>query len=416
MRGHGPAHRPYPYPAQAQSIADLPARLGLFRVYFMQPRQFSAALLAGTLSFSALANEATVTMACQSIAVFSASADDSIGSTYLAAFTADFNDQSEIASINNEWFAYSGTSNYATLLQLEDTFFEVGFTAFLEVDIPLPGDSNLNFITDFFEVDRAIDAQTAGSADFGDGPQPVSAVWSRAAGKNTGQVRLSLATPSALGDELVFEHTFEIFQYSGKFTYTAASALGGDVSGNLDLTRVGGEGKLVGGFPLILTDARSLERRPTQWTGSDQVNYEILGTHEVEEVELFLDRIATRPWYAGSFFFLDGMPGTPFQDEFDLWDIFISDPNDGDGDGIPDLTDPPTIIPSEPPSLVLSASQGSLQFTISGTAGTVVNLEQRPALSTGNWTVLQAVTLAGASETVVLNSPSENSFYQVTIP
>lgn len=385
-------------------------------VYDMQPRLMTGAILLGALTSLASANEATVKIACQSLAVYSASAEDAAGSTYQANFTADFTDEGDIVSLNNEWYAASGTIGYETFLYLEDTLFEVGYVAFLEVDIPRSGDSNLNFLTDFLEVENEISAQTSGSVDFGNGPEPVVASWSRAAGQNLGTVTLSLPSPSPIGDQLSFDHTFEIFQYEGKLTYTPATMIGGTVTASVDLTRAGGEGKITGAFPLRVTDSRTLERQPTQWSAPDQVTMEVLGTYEVDGVELFLDRIATRPWYAGSFFFLDGIPGTPFQDEFDLWDMFVNDPNDTDQDGIPDLTDPATVTPTEPPVLSLALTGGSLQITLTGQAGTTVNLERKDSLGGGAWSVVQSVTLANTTETVILNAPAGNSFYRATIP
>ena len=192
--------------------------------------------------------------------------------------------------------------------------------------------------------------------------------------------------------------------------------IGGNVTASVDLTRAGGDGKITGAFPLIVTDALSLEREPTQWSAPDQVTLEVLGTYEVDGVELFLDRLGTRPWYFGSFFFLDGIPGTPFQDEFDLWDMFVNDPNDADKDGIPDLTDPATVTPTEPPVLSLGLNGDSLQITLTGTAGTTVNLEQKDSLGGGTWSVVQSVNLAGTTESVILNVPAGNSFYRATIP
>lgn len=373
------------------------------------------------LSFSVLANEAEVTIACQSFAVYPAEATDIIGTVYTIAYTSDFDLQGNINSVNHEWFLFNETASYlsyASLLEMTDDFWGIALTGLIEAEIPLAGDSNLNSISDFFEVDQAISAQTAGTINFGGGPEAVTVAWLRYAGETQGSIRLTLPSTTPLQDDLVFDQVFEIFQYQGKLTYEPATEVGGSIAATVDLTRVGGEGKFVGSLPLVLTDARTLERRPTQWTGPHEEIYDVLGTFEIAGTTLFLDRQGDHPWYAGSFFFLDGVPSTPdFQDEYDLWDIFIDDPNDQDGDGIPDLTDVAEIVPGDPPTLTISASEDSLQFTIGGQPGTTVNIEQRTALSsTENWSLLQSVTLADSSEIVVVNAPATNTFYRATLP
>ncbi len=389
-------------------------------VYGMKPWSRMGSLFSVALSLSVLANEADVTIACRSIAVYPADATDVIGTIYTLAYTSDFDFEGNINSINHEWFPFNGGASYlsyASLLEMTDDFWGIAVTGLIEAEIPLAEDSNLNSITDFFEVDRPVSALTGGTIDFGGGPEAVTVAWLRYAGETQGSLRITLASPSPVQDELIFDHVFEIFQYQGKLTYEPATEVGGSITATVDLTRAGGEGKFVGPMPLVLTDARTLERRPTQWTGPSEETYEVLGTFEIEGVSLFLERLDDHPWYAGSFFFLDGVPSTPdFQDEYDRWDLFIDDPNDANGNGIPDLTDVAGVVPSDPPTLVIEAADDSLQFTIGGQPGTTVNIEQRATLSSGDWSVLQSVTLAASSEVVVVSAPATDAFYRATIP
>lgn len=389
---------------------------GLIRLPHVNFRTASIGALCCLGSLTNWANDAELTIACQSIAVYPATADDAVGSTYEGSFTSDFSDDGELISINHEWFPVSGTVGYASGLQLVDTLFEITYLAIVEADIPLSGDSNLNFITDFFEVDREVSAETSGSIDFGAGPEPVAASWSRAAGQTSGILRLSFASPSPVGDGLTFEHTFEVFQYRGAVRYTPASEIGGSVAATVDLKRVGTEGEFKGNLPMRAVDVRSLEREATQWTAADGTVFDVLGTFEVEGVELFLDRLPNRPSYVGSFFFLDGVPGTPFQDEYDLWDAFLRDPNDADGDGIPDLTDPAGAVISEPPVLSLRTEGQNLVIQLTGKVGTTVQLEQRSGLNSGSWSSVQSVTFSQATETVVVASPATDTFYRATAP
>ncbi len=397
-------------------ISLLPASPMTFTIVTVKP-WFLPVCVFSCLALPAVqANEAEITIACQSIAVYSASAEDAIGSTYDSSFTTDFTEEGVLNSLNNEWYPVDGTVGYLSAVQLVDTLFEVTHVGLVQADIPLPGDSNLNFITDFFEVDRAVSAQTSGTIDYGDGAKPVKVTWSREAGQALGSVELSLPSPSPVGDALTFQHTFEILQYRGKLTYTPAEGIGKPVNASVNLTRLGAEGSFKGPLPMVVSDVRTLERTATQWTAADQTVFDVLGTFEVDGVELYLDKLPSRPWYAGSFFFMDGIPSTPFQDEFDLYDVFVNDPNDGDGDGIPDLTDPVSTVVPDPPTVAVHMAEAGLQFTISGSPGSTVQLEHRSALSSGSWTLLQTVTLSAASETVVLSRPSADTFYRATIP
>jgi hypothetical protein len=110
---------------------------GLIRLPHVNFRTASIGALCCLGSLTNWANDAELTIACQSIAVYPATADDAVGSTYEGSFTSDFSDDGELISINHEWFPVGGTVGYASGLQLVDTLFEVTYLAIVEADIPL---------------------------------------------------------------------------------------------------------------------------------------------------------------------------------------------------------------------------------------------------------------------------------------
>ena len=360
------------------------------------------------------ANEATIQIACTSIRAGDASAVDVAETSFEIRYTSDFS-ETDINSFNGEWYQFIGTVGYESVFTLENVDFGVVDIGVLDVEIPNPGDANLNFLTDFFEVDRAVSGQTQGTVALGGKSQAVTAVWQRAAGETTGTVTLSFpAFPALLIGELTFTHTFEILQYQGTLTYTPPAS-DGSIAATVNLKRVGAEGSFEGPFPLKLAADGTIERLATEWTNSLEESFELLGSKDIEDVDLSLVRVPLRKQYAGSFFFLDGIPSTPdFQDEFDLWDVFIDDPNDVDGDGLADLGDAPA---GAPPVARLAWINNTLQVGIEAPAGTRVQIQQRASLSEGDWATTQSFSLGSANETIAVPVPEDGaSFWRVVVP
>ncbi len=365
------------------------------------------------------ANEATMNLVCQSFVVRPALAvpdpSGGIAVDCLGEFTTDLNNVGEFRSINGEWFPYNGTLGYTSTIRIRSIELGLEWIGVIEVDIPKAGDLNLNFITDFLEADQAVSATTHGTVDVGLGAEPVVAKWNRMAGSAEGTVTLRMPSPFEVGTELEFLHPFEVLHYRGSLTYTPAAPGTTRVEAQVQLPRLGGNGQFAGPMPLIVRDSGTLERVNTHWIGSGAVDFEVLGSKEVEGLELFLDRIANRPWYAGSLFLLDGQPATPFQDEFDLWDVFVVDPNDANANGIPDLSDPQPAAPTSP-TVSLSGPPGALRLTVTGEAGRTIRVEWSPTLSPSVWSLIRSGTLSSAPEVIPVEAGGFNGFYRVTSP
>lgn len=381
---------------------------------YMKSTLFGGLVLLTAVAFPVLANEADMNIACTSILVNDATASDVAETTFEIRFTSDFSDTA-VNSLNGEWYQVIGTVGYQSVFTLESPDFDIAETGVLDVEIPSPGDANLNFLTDFFEVDQAVSGSTGGTVHIGNKSQPVTAVWDRAAGQATGTVTISFpGFPSLLIGDLSFTHTFEIFQYKGKLVYTPPAA-DGAIPARVQLARVGGEGTFNGTFPLRLAADGTIERLAATWTNAVDETFELLGSKEISDVDLSLVRVPLRKQYAGSFFFVDGIPSTPdFQDEFDLWDVFISDPNDADGDGIADLGDAPA---AAPPQAGIVWINNTLRLGLQGRAGTRVNIQRRASLTSGDWVTTQSFVLASDNETFALPTPEAGaSFWRVTGP
>lgn len=365
------------------------------------------------------ANEATMNLVCQSFVVRPALAvpdpSGGIAVDCLGEFTTDLNNVGEFRSINGEWFPYNGTLGYTSTIRIRSVELGLEWIGVIEVDIPKAGDLNLNFITDFLEADQAVSATTHGIVDVGLGAEPVVAQWNRMAGSAEGTVTLRMPSPFEVGTELEFLHPFEVLHYRGSLTYTPAAPGTTRVEAQVQLPRLGGNGQFAGPMPLIVRDPRTLERVNTHWIGAGAVDFEVLGSKEVEGVELFLDRIANRPWYAGSLFLLDGHPATPFQEEFDAWDVFVVDTNDANANGIPDLSDPQPVAPTVP-AVSLSGPPGALRLTVTGEAGRAVRVEWSPSLSSPTWSLVRSGTLSSVPEVIPVEAGGSTGFYRVTSP
>jgi hypothetical protein len=380
----------------------------------LPPLATLAALLLAPTSATLDANEATMAIACQSIRVPGASVDAENGFSYAISYTTDVSNEGDFISFNEEVYPENGTSGYFTFFYLEETLLEEAVWAgFLDLTIPEAGDDNLNFLTDFLEVDLAVEpVATSGTITIGNASRPVVAVWSREAGQIYGTVQISFSSPSQGIPELTFTHSFEVFHFRGKLTYQPPAA-DGSITASVDLPRVGGEGSYAGPFPLKRNNQVELERLNAKWIGPTAEEFEVLGTYEIDGIELFIDKVPSRPQYVGSFFFFDGIPSTPdFIDEFDVWDVFIADPNDADSDGVPDLSDTGGVV-ATPPTLAVSLSEGSLKLTITGQAGQTVIVERKPTLDTAAWTEVEPVTLTGTTKEITLPLSGDNSdFYR----
>ncbi|MBN8246187.1 MAG: hypothetical protein J0L84_01945 [Verrucomicrobia bacterium] len=366
------------------------------------------------------ANEASFEMASISIRTRESVGTDLVGTTFRVQSTSDLDAEGVVQSFNGEWYLLEGTIGYQSILQIENL--ETGEIAegILLIDIPSAGDENLNFLTDFFEVDRAVGATTAAALEFGLVNLSATATWARASGSAEGGVRLEFdGTVGDLLGTLSFTVPFEIQHYRGTLSYTPPTEVGALVEARIQTQRSGiPDQKFEGPFPLRLAENGTLIRSAARWTGPGDVAFDVLGSLDIEGVEFPVSRIPRRPQYSGTFFFADGDPGTPFTEEYDVWDLFIADANDADRDGIPDLSDPADLPPPQvTPEIRLAVADGNLQLEVKAKAGVTVTMERRDTLASGAWAAVQSFVMANDSDSIVLPLPAgAAAFWRVTAP
>ncbi|HTH47981.1 MAG TPA: hypothetical protein VMB21_10750 [Candidatus Limnocylindria bacterium] len=358
----------------------------------------------------ARANVATFRMNCSSIRVSTSTTKQS-GVTYTFGFTTADDD------VNGEWYNSDGVIRYSTTALFDAPDLGGTLSGYLYIDLPESSDTDGNLVDDFFEVSRPVVATgTSGTMFFDNGEEVaqgfIDATWNRAAGSTTGtvQLRVNLLRDLFL-PVMTFTHTFEIYQYEGKMTYAVHGA---NVDASVDLTRQGKAGKFTGPFPMGRRSHDVLERPETDWVGLNNEGYTVLASDALIDGELLLTRGTTGTNYYGSFYFLDGVPSTPFQNEYDLWNVQILDPNDADGNHIPDLTDGTEFVQPKGPMATLVFNGELLSLTVSAKSGQQVVVEQRSALDGADWEEVETRTLSSDSEEVSLPSATEDThFYRV---
>lgn len=377
----------------------------------MRSRQLLA--LGSTLMATPLmATEATLYITCYSMPMAPATTT-SQGAEFTLSFT-----NPDADDINGEWFLSGGTSEISSMLVLDTPFGQLT-TPHDEpctLTIPNNGDTDVNVLTDFFEVSKSVDnATTTGQFAFDNGadvfPGTLKATWNRAAGSSSGTCNLQLSVPDFGLINVKFAHNFEILQYKGTLNYTVS---GTNVASTVSLKREGGTSEFTGPWPLYQFSRSSLGWKDAPWIGPGGTRFDVLASDAIPDFPFSLDRagLAKSDFYLGAFFFADGNPSTPFPDEYDLWEIVVVDANDSDGDNIPDLSDEPaSVVPPTPVSLAVRMDSGHLKLVVTGKAGQSVQLEQQLSLSTAGWIPGQKLTLATDTQEFDLGTPAADVFF-----
>lgn len=327
-----------------------------------------------------------------------------LGFDYRLAFTS-----TDDESFNGELYRSMGTGSVGSKATLDypGSQFLGPLTGMIELGTPLGGDTNVNGITDFLEVGRAIaNLSSSGTLDFDDGTDvshgTVTATWNRAAGSATGTVVLKVDVPDYGLANLTFSHTFEIFEYTGTLTYDVA---GTNISATLNLPRIGATGAFTGPMPMYRIDPVTLGRGITRWKGPGNLDFTPLDSLGLEGMEATINYLG-KGFYGGLVVLEDGDPSTAFTDEFDFFDLIINDPNDSNANGIADLSDLPASVPVRP-TLTAQWTSGKLSIRVSGPAGTRQVLERADALPGRSWTTAAEATLDSSGSAVIdLGTPS----------
>lgn len=283
-----------------------------------------------------------------------------------------------------------------------------------DILLPLPPfvDANTNGVNDFFEIDQSVPAFSA-SGTFEDsqgGRAKYTLTWSRDAGANAGLCELAISS-TGLKIDATFPVQFHLLEYSGDLKYTPEET---QSTGQVRLQdSENATNFLSGEIKLNKDGADLLDVAAGSWKDSRGRAFAYQGFLPVGNDTSLIERYGTN--YFGLLAFTDGDLDTP-QADYLVWALSISDANDANGDGIPDLSDPvvpPQLIP--PPSLALRLEGTKLILSINGTVGKTCTIEQTSDLAGGNWTAAFSAKLMVASQDFILPPPTNNlTFWRAT--
>ncbi len=310
--------------------------------------------------------------------------------TYTIHFSSTYTE--EPSQANGELVPGPQSSSYShrSWLILEDVSMTAG-TVPAEINVPLGDDADGDGTPDFLDAAKPVSITTSGvHADlWGNGPEALSLIWTRAAGSRQGTCQLYMHD-SILGQMGPFNHSFELIERTGTLTYTAGA---NSVTGNLVLAAADGGADSVAG-PV------SLVRSPT-----NRFNLLTLSSGEcTNQVEVFsfdecqLARDPAHPAvYVGK---LRNPYGT-----YATWSFSVVDLNDADGDGIPNLSDDVVVAPPRRPALGLTRTATNLMLRVSGDVGRTHLVQEAADADAAAWTTVQTLTLTNDPQVVTLPLP-----------
>ncbi len=347
------------------------------------------------------AQDATMNLFCLSVKLDAATAK-MLSIPYTMEFTSGSIATSEAA--NGELGVSDGAvATHVTQFRLSSDTGVDPITGIMYLDVPPTTDTNKNGLNDFFEPSQAVVAVgTTGKLydDLTGSEGTVSATWNRPAGTNRGTCTMIVNT---IYLQATFVHTFELLNYTGTLHYTPGTNV---VAGSVDLHLISDPlTTLTGPVSIDKTNVNQLHLEAGSWTNNAMLSFDYLATFGGESIS----RTGTN--YMGFFDAVDGNLDTAYID-YTLWVLLVSDTNDANKNGVPDLSDSTD---ARSPSLKISRSAGQLQLTISSTVGRVHQIERMSALGgTNQWAAVTNITLATDPQTVTLDTATnKTSFWRV---
>jgi hypothetical protein len=385
--------------------------------------RLKVALIAWVVAVGAVAqadtNIANLRMFCQSVRIESGSA-----SALSLAYYTEFSSFANWDQPNAEFFTLLSEeppTHFSFFLLTGDVFQGLGgLEGGMWITVPEDLDANADGVPDFYQVAQAINTVTGGGefqiydptdptalVDYG----TVQANWRRTAGEHRGQCDLTLASqaPASIrvlpASGLRFTHNFEVIEFAGTYSYRPAETR---IEGMVTLAQVGNpERTRHGPMPLIRAELDPFNRLnilESAWTNQLGQTLTVTGGYLDRYPEFELQ-------YYGPFSFDDGDLRTGDWD-YEFYYVGIEDPNDYNGDGIPDLTDPPF---ERRPTLAIGGSGGAPLLSIAGEVGQTVRIQTTSNLSTTGWTDVQTVTLTNTSQSVPLPNPNAKTAFWRTL-
>jgi hypothetical protein len=326
---------------------------------------------------------AQVRLLNSSIRINRGECDCGMGLTFHLYFSSAFTEDPGEANGELAPWPQPAAYSHGSFMLLEDVSMFVSVTQ-IEMNLPLTGDSNGDGISDFFEPGQAVSASSQGIYQNEWGPGTLVAAWTRAKGATRGDCVIWMDDP-ILGDIGPFTHTFDLIECHGTLDYVVAPD---KVTGNILLAGGTFASGTVQGSVVILRSGSDPHNALTLQAGAWSDGGTIFGFSETA-----LTRSPAAPSvYRGA---LSSEAG-----DFRAWTMLIDDPNDSDGDGIPDLSDDSQ--PPRRPLLTLTLSGGELRLTVSGDAGRSCRLQEADSVAPPSWQTVRTITLTSEPQTVTL--------------
>ena len=266
------------------------------------------------------------------------------------------------------------------------------------IQLPPWADADADGINDFYEASQPLTDITSGGSfedALGRGGGGLGATWTRDAGSRSGICEMQFNSASIFG---LWDVPFELLQYDGYLDY--------EVKGN----------KVTGQLKLNSADASISGQVGIRQVGPDQIqlldgSWRLADRSITVSASVPLQRQGRR--YLGTIQLSEGYYQTGFAD-FLNWYISISDSNDADQNGVPDLSD---LAPVSAPTLTASRDGQQLLLGITGAVGRSYQLEFTPSLKPTNWASLQSVVVTNSPQTLLLPLESRaNGFLRLRIP
>jgi hypothetical protein len=270
------------------------------------------------------------------------------------------------------------------------------------VDIPT-GDADSDGLPDILQFSMSASQRKIGEYfdDFGDSGT-IQCDWAKAADSYRGTCKVTFDFG------ISFTHTFEILEYAGDWSGAEISS-DGEGSVNLHLARSGVDGEFLEGPLKFSIVAKKLTVHATS----------ALKAQDAAAFTFIDDAVATT---SGQLIkvFPDVVDGTPsnnpdianFQD-FNEWRLLITDPNDANANGVPDLLEA-TAQPIQPTLEIIKTAQG-VRIVIHGEVGRTYVLEDATSLPPGVWEHPFNVTATTDAHAVDLSAPSGTIYWRARV-
>ncbi len=221
-----------------------------------------------------------------------------------------------------------GSSTFVTDYGTVNSWGEI--SEYGEVSLSMPStDSDANGISDWLQIDKDVNERVNGSSELHyiesgsySGNSTITGTFTRTSGSNEGNYNLTFSI-SGLGSFTVSGNWYIEYQ-SGTMEYD-------DTSYSINVSTKNSYGiteQSTGSSDYSIIDQDNLKLGEISMNSPD-------GTVQFKETSLKKSGNS----YVGSFQAIDGYPSTSWADYIDYY-IEITDTNDGNEDGIPDLTDP----------------------------------------------------------------------------